>query len=76
MSCFSRSKMDNMLIGDEKNLLFYNDEELDENSTCVKIAQVQKEGDCDVKREYIYKLDMTISIPFCNYEKYCYWNSI
>ena len=43
----------------------YKDEELDENSTCAKIAQVQKEGNRDVKRVYpYYNLDMIISIGF------------
>ncbi len=101
--------MDNKLIGNEKNILFYNDEEgntkvevllenedvwlntealaslfnidrsgivrhinniykdeeLDENSTCAKIAQVQKEGNREVKRIYpYYNLDMIISIGF------------
>ena len=43
----------------------YSDEELDENSTCAKIAQVQKEGTRDVKRIYpYYNLDMIISIGF------------
>lgn len=43
----------------------YNDDELDENSTCAKIAQVQKEGTRNVKRVYsYYNLDMIISIGF------------
>ncbi len=43
----------------------YNDEELDESSTCAKIAQVQKEGNRNVKRNYpYYNLDMIISIGF------------
>lgn len=43
----------------------YNDAELEENSTCEKIAQVQKEGNRDVKRVYpYYNLDMIISIGF------------
>ena len=43
----------------------YNDEEIDVNSTCAKIAQVQKEGTRDVKRIYpYYNLDMIISIGF------------
>ena len=43
----------------------YKDEELDENSTCAKIAQVQKEGNRKVKRIYpYYNLDMIISIGF------------
>lgn len=43
----------------------YKDEELDENSTCAKIAQVQKEGNREVKRIYpYYNLDMIISIGF------------
>lgn len=43
----------------------YKDEELEENSTCAKIAQVQKEGTREVKRIYpYYNLDMIISIGF------------
>jgi hypothetical protein len=43
----------------------YKDEELDKNSTCAKIAQVQKEGNREVKRIYpYYNLDMIISIGF------------
>ncbi len=43
----------------------YKDEELIENSTCEKIAQVQKEGNRDVKRFIsYYNLDMIISIGF------------
>ena len=101
--------MNDKLIGNEKNILFYNDEEgnikvevllenedvwlntealatlfnidrsgivrhinniykdgeLEENSTCAKIAQVQKEGTREVKRIYpYYNLDMIISIGF------------
>ena len=43
----------------------YKDEELEEDSTCAKIAQVQKEGNREVKRVYsYYNLDMVISIGF------------
>ena len=43
----------------------YKDKELEENSTCAKIAQVQKEGNRNVKRTYpFYNLDMIISIGF------------
>ena len=43
----------------------YNDKELEENLTCAKIAQVQKEGNREVKRVYpYYNLDMIISIGF------------
>ena len=43
----------------------YRDEELEEKSTCAKIAQVQKEGNRNVKRVYpYYNLDMIISIGF------------
>ena len=43
----------------------YNDKELEENLTCAKIAQVQKEGNREVKRVYpFYNLDMIISIGF------------
>lgn len=43
----------------------YNDEELDKESTCSKMEQVQQEGNRKVKRikEY-YNLDMIISIGF------------
>lgn len=101
--------MDNKLIGNEKNIIFYEDndgnikievmlqdenvwlnsnaianlfnvdrsvitkhinniykeEELEESSTCAKIAQVQKEGNRIVKRIVsYYNLDMIISIGF------------
>ncbi len=43
----------------------YKDEELEEKSTCAKIAQVQKEGTRNIKRIYpYYNLDMIISIGF------------
>ena len=43
----------------------YKDEELEENSTCAKIAQVQKEGNRSVTRDIsYYNLDMIISIGF------------
>ena len=43
----------------------YKDEELEENSTCAKIAQVKKEGTREVKRVFpYYNLDMIISIGF------------
>lgn len=43
----------------------YKDEELEENSTCAKIAQVQKEGTRSVTRNIsYYNLDMIISIGF------------
>ena len=43
----------------------YKDEELEENSTCAKIAQVQKEGRRSVTRNIsYYNLDMIISIGF------------
>ena len=43
----------------------YKDDELDESSTCATIAQVQKEGNRNVKRTYpYYNLDMIISIGF------------
>ena len=89
--------MDNKLIGNENNIIFYNDEEgktrievilqnenvwlniesltklfkidkeeeLEENSTCAKIAQVQTEGIRSVTRNIAYyNLDMIISIGF------------
>ena len=43
----------------------YKDEELEENSTCAKIAQVQNEGGRSVTRNIAYyNLDMIISIGF------------
>ena len=43
----------------------YKDEELEENLTCAKIAQVQKEGNRSVTRNIsYYNLDMIISIGF------------
>ena len=43
----------------------YNDDELEKDSTCAKIAQVQKEGTRNVKRNIsYYNLDMIISIGF------------
>ncbi len=43
----------------------YKDNELNENATCAKIAQVQIEGTREVKRTYpYYNLDMIISIGF------------
>lgn len=43
----------------------YIEEELSENSTCAKIAQVQKEGNRNVTRKIAYyNLDMIISIGF------------
>ena len=43
----------------------YKDEELEEKSTCAKIAQVQKEGTRNVKRIYpYYNLDMIISLGY------------
>ncbi len=43
----------------------YKDEELEENITCAKIAQVQKEGKRNVTRNIsYYNLDMIISIGF------------
>ena len=43
----------------------YKDEELNQNSTCAKIAQVQNEGARKVKRIFpYYNLDMIISIGF------------
>ncbi|MEG1009697.1 MAG: RhuM family protein [Clostridia bacterium] len=43
----------------------YKEQELNENSTCAKIAQVQREGNRTVKRNIsYYNLDMIISIGF------------
>ena len=43
----------------------YKDDELNENSTCAKLAQVQTEGNRKVKRiSSYYNLDMIISIGF------------
>lgn len=43
----------------------YKDEELEENSTCAKIAQVQKEGNRSITRNIsYYNLDVIISVGF------------
>ena len=43
----------------------YNDEELEKKSTCAKIAQVQKEGNREVKRDIeFYNLDAIISVGY------------
>ncbi|HBA38046.1 MAG TPA: hypothetical protein DCY94_04935 [Firmicutes bacterium] len=43
----------------------FKDGELEEKSTCAKIAQVQKENEPSVKRVYTYyNLDIIISIGF------------
>ena len=43
----------------------YKTEELEENSTCAKIAQVQMEGNREVKRKIAYyNLDMIISVGY------------
>ena len=43
----------------------YETDELQEDSTCAKIAQVQKEGNRNVKREILYyNLDMIISVGY------------
>ena len=43
----------------------YKSEELEENSTCAKFAQVQKEGDREVSRTIsYYNLDMIISVGY------------
>ena len=43
----------------------YKDGELEENSTCAKIAQVQNEGNRKVTRNILYyNLDMIISVGF------------
>lgn len=57
--------MSNITVGNEKNILFYSDEELSRESTCSILEQVQVEGTRSVKRqkEY-YNLDMIISIGF------------
>ena len=36
--------MDNKFIGNEKNILFYNDEELEERSTCSKMEHMGNNG--------------------------------
>ncbi len=55
--------MSNITVGNEKNILFYSDEELSRESTCSILEQVQVEGTRSIKRqkEY-YNLDMIISI--------------
>lgn len=43
----------------------FNESELDKNSTCAKIAQVQKEGNRQVKRDVeFYNLDAIISVGY------------
>lgn len=43
----------------------YKTEELEENSTCAKIAQVQKEGDREIKRKIkFYNLDVIIAVGY------------
>jgi len=43
----------------------YNSEELEENSTCAKIAQVQKEGEREIKRNIkYYNLDLIIAVGY------------
>lgn len=52
--------MDNKLIGNEKNILFYNDEE---GSTCSKMEHMGNNGKQVYNTKY-YNLDMIISIGF------------
>ena len=50
--------MDNQLIGDENNIVFYTDEELEENSTCSKMEQVKIERKIEYEKyfdEVIYE---------------------
>ena len=42
----------------------YKSEELEKDSTCAKIAQVQMEGNRTIKRHIIYYLDMIISVGY------------
>ncbi|MCB0540274.1 MAG: virulence protein RhuM/Fic/DOC family protein [Bacteroidetes bacterium] len=43
----------------------YKTEELEENSTCAKIAQVQKEGEREIKRKIkFYNLDVIIAVGY------------
>lgn len=43
----------------------YKTEELEEKSTCAKIAQVQKEGDREIKRKIkFYNLDVIIAVGY------------
>lgn len=55
--------MDNKLIGNGKNILFYNDEELEERSTCSKLEHVGNNGKQVYDTKY-YNLDIIISIGF------------
>lgn len=55
--------MANKLIGSERNILFYNDEEGNEDSTCAKIAHMGNDGKQAYNTKY-YNLDMIISIGF------------
>ena len=54
--------MNDKIIGNEKNILFY-DDELTEDSTCTKIAHVGNDGKQTYNTKY-YNLDMIISIGF------------
>ncbi len=47
----------------EKNILFYKDDELQENLTCAKIAHMGNDGRQTYNTKY-YNLDMIISIGF------------
>lgn len=43
----------------------FKENELEENSTCTKFAQVQNEGDRSIKRTFnYYNLDMIISVGY------------
>lgn len=55
--------MNDIKIGNEKNILFYKDEELSENSTCAKIKHMGNDGKQVYNTKY-YNLDMIISIGF------------
>jgi len=47
-------------------MIGYDEEELDRDSTCAKIAQVQKEGSRDVTRNVeFYNLDTVITVGYC-----------
>jgi len=59
---YGGAKMNDKIIGNEKNILFY-DDELTEDSTCAKIAHVGNDGKQTYNTKY-YNLDMIISIGF------------
>ena len=66
----NQSQMEELFQTDRTSLLkhiknIHKTGELEENSTCAKIAQVRKEGNRNVRREILYyNLDMIISVGY------------